>query len=160
MQNLRSLGVGPYMSPRHYENLSVGESQTAGQYEVTREEIVRFARRWDPQPFHVDETAAGKTHFGELIASGWHTAAVAMRLGVRELFGYVATRCALGASDLRWPHPVYPGDWLTARLTIVEKRASESRPDLGIIKTKWELINEHGQQVFHVVGTSFVKRDD
>jgi len=146
------------MTIQYFEDLSVGTVETSGQYEVTKSEIVEFASQWDPQPFHTDETAAEESLFGELVASGWHTAAIAMRLAVVGFFDDVATTGSPGADDLRWPTPVRPGDTLTLHIEIIEKRASESNPEVGIIKTRWQVFNQDDEEVFHIVGTTFLKR--
>ncbi|QCC52517.1 MaoC family dehydratase [Halapricum salinum] len=107
--------------PTTYEDLTVGDTETFGSYTVTREEIVEFAEQYDPQPFHVDPEAAADSPFGGLVASGWHTASMTMRLLVTGILQEADTRGALGVDEMRWLAPVRPGDTLTARTEIVEK---------------------------------------
>ncbi len=106
---------------RQFEDISVGETDSFGRYEVTAEEVVDFAERYDPQPFHTDPEAAAETSFGGLVASGWHTAAMTMRLLVENLLSEVATRGALGVDDLRWRVPVRPGQTLTVETEVLAK---------------------------------------
>ncbi|MCU4718486.1 MaoC family dehydratase [Halapricum hydrolyticum] len=112
--------------PIYFEDLSVGDTETFGTYTVTREEIVEFARQYDPQPFHVDPEAAAQSPFGGLVASGWHTTAMTMRVLVDGFLARAATRGALGVDELRWYDPVRPGDTLSARSEVL---ATESWSD-------------------------------
>lgn len=112
--------------PIYFEDLSVGDTETFGSYTVTREEIVEFARQYDPQPFHVDPEAAAQSPFGGLVASGWHTTAMTMRVLVDDFLARAATRGALGVDELRWYDPVRPGDTLSARSEVL---ATESWSD-------------------------------
>jgi acyl dehydratase len=105
--------------PIYFEDLAVGDTESLGTYTVTREEIVEFARQYDPQPFHADPEAAAESPFGGLVASGWHTAAMTMRLLVEGFLRKSAARGALGVDELRWFDPVRPGDTLTTRTEIV-----------------------------------------
>ncbi|QSG09728.1 MaoC family dehydratase [Halapricum desulfuricans] len=105
--------------PIYFEDISVGETETFGSYTVSRDEIVEFARQYDPQPFHVDGEAAAESPFGGLVASGWHTAAMTMRVLVDGFLERAATRGALGVDELRWYDPVRPGDTLSARTEVV-----------------------------------------
>jgi acyl dehydratase len=107
-------------SVKQFEDISVGETDSFGGYEVTSEEVVEFAERYDPQPFHTDPEAAAETPFGGLVASGWHTAAMTMRLLVDNVLSGIATRGALGVDELRWRSPVRPGQTLTVETEIVE----------------------------------------
>jgi len=107
--------------PTTFEDLSVGDTETFGSYTVTREEIIGFAEQYDPQPFHVDPEAAEQSPFGGLVASGWHTASMTMRMLVIGLLQEADTRGALGVDELRWLAPVEPGDTLTARTEVVGK---------------------------------------
>jgi acyl dehydratase len=113
----------------YYEDITVGSSNKFGNYEATREEVMRFAETYDPQPFHLDDNAAAATHFGRLSASGWHTCAMTMRMMVDNM--KVQKQAGLGSpgvDNLRWVKPVYPGDTLTCRTEVLEKRRSKSRP--------------------------------
>jgi acyl dehydratase len=118
----------------YFEDLTVGEERTFGTYEVTREEIVEFARKYDPQPMHVDEAAAEESMFGEIVASGWHVAAMCMRLLVENFLADSGAMGSPGVDELRWHEPVRPGDELAVETEIMEKRPSESRPDRGIVR--------------------------
>jgi acyl dehydratase len=108
------------MDTIYFEDLSVGETEHLGTYDVTREEIVEFAERYDPQPFHVDADAAEASSFGGLVASGWHTASMTMRVLVDEHFSRAASHGALGVDELQWREPVRPGDVLGVRTTVEE----------------------------------------
>jgi acyl dehydratase len=118
----------------YFEDLTVGEERTFGTYEVTREEIVEFAEQYDPQPMHVDEAAAEESMFGEIVASGWHVAAMCMRLLVENFLADSGAMGSPGVDELRWHEPVRPGDELAVETEIMEKRPSESRPDRGIVR--------------------------
>jgi acyl dehydratase len=118
----------------HYEAVEIGETDSFGSYEVTREEVLSFGTQYDPQPFHTDPEAAEESMFGGLVASGWHTAAMCMRLLVEN---YLADSKALGSpgvDELRWHEPVRPGDDLHVETEIVGKRRLDSRPDRGLVR--------------------------
>ena len=132
------------MQPRYFEDFGPGETYELGSHTVTAEEIVAFARQWDPQPFHVDAEAAAASPFGGLIASGWHTCALWMRLYVTSLLGEAAGLGSPGVEELRWLAPVRPGDTLSARLTVLEATPSERRPDRGTIRSRGEMLNGDG----------------
>src|SRR3982751_4531325 len=117
---------------RYFEDLEIGAETDFGSYDVTREEVLEFARKYDPQPFHLSDEAAAKTHFGRLSASGWHTAAMTMAVIARKVVG--ENQAGLGSpgiDELRWLKPVYPGDTLDVASRIVELRPSRSQPALG-----------------------------
>jgi len=127
----------------YFEDLEVGEETYFGSYEVTREEVLEFARKYDPQPFHLSDEEAAKTHFGRIAASGWHTTAMTMAVIAR----YVVTheQAGLGSpgiDELRWKKPVYPGDTLHVRGTITEKTLSRSRPEMGSYRTQTIVTNQ------------------
>jgi acyl dehydratase len=109
---------------------------------VTAEDIKRFAREFDPQPFHLDETAARGSFFGELVASGWHTACLTMRMLVDSEFKAANGLIGAGFDELRWPHPVRPGDELRVETEVLEVRASRSRPDIGFVKFRMTTLNQ------------------
>lgn len=136
---------------RYWENFTVGETTDVGTVDVTREEIVEFAQRYDPQPFHVDEAAAEDGPYGGLIASGWHTGAMWMRLYVDAMLGSAASMGSPGLEELRWLAPVRPGDTLHARLTVLEATQSERRPDRGTIRSRGEMVNQDGVTVMSMV---------
>lgn len=118
---------------RYYEDLTVGNQRNLGSVTADREEMIAFADRYDPQPFHVDPVAAEESHFGGLVASGWYTAALCMRRLVEEELSESAAKGALGIKELRWPAPVRPTDELLVTTTVADKRLSTSRPDAGIV---------------------------
>lgn len=133
---------------RYFDDIEVGEETEFGHYDVTREEILEFARKYDPQPFHLSDEAAAKTHFGRLAASGWHTAAMTMsvivgHIGEDEQAGLGSP----GVDELRWLKPVHPGDRLTVRGTIVDKTPSRSKPHIGTIRTRTVVTNQDGADV-------------
>ncbi|GGL55717.1 MaoC family dehydratase [Halocalculus aciditolerans] len=144
----------------YYEDLSVGDVESFGSYEVTEAEVVEFAERYDPQWFHTDPEAAEESIYGGLIASGWHTASMTMRLLVDGHFTNAASLGAAGLEELRWPNPTRPGDVLTAEIEILEKRVSESNPDRGIVTTKTTTTNEEGETKLQMVSVVFYQRRD
>jgi acyl dehydratase len=119
---------------RYFEDYRVGMVDEFGDIRVSAEEIVAFARRYDPQPMHVGP--------GEVIASGWHTAAMVMRLFVEHYLSKVATLPSPGIDELRWMHPVRPGDTLRVRVTVTETHLSRSKPDRGIVRSLVEVLNQ------------------
>lgn len=131
----------------YLEDLRSGATIELGTCTVSEEEIIAFARAYDPQPFHIDPAAAAATPFGGIIASGWHTCALTMRLMVDNLLLRSASLGSPGIEQLRWTKPVRPGDTLSARVTVLEVRASQSRPDRGTVKIRTEVHNQHGEQV-------------
>ncbi|AHG03983.1 acyl dehydratase [Halobacterium sp. DL1] len=129
----------------YYEDLSVGDTMQFGTYEVTAEEIVAFAEQYDPQWFHVDaERAREESHFGDLAASGWHTAAMSMRLLVDEHLSEAGSLGAIGVDELRWPNPTFPGESLSVTIEVLSKRPMESDPSRGIVRTKLTTTNQDG----------------
>ena len=134
-----------------FEDFEPGRVFELGAREVTEEEIVAFARAWDPQPFHVDPEAAQESIFCGLIASGWHTGAMWMRLYVDSLLVGAASMGSPGIEELRWLAPVRPGDTLKGRLTVLEATPSERRPDRGTIRIRGEMINQDGVIVMSMV---------
>jgi acyl dehydratase len=132
---------------RYFEDYHVGMVDEFGEVHVTGEEIVEFARRYDPQTMHIDPEAAAKGPFGGLIASGWHTAAMIMRLFVENYLSKVATLPAPGIDELRWTRPVRPGDRLRVRVTVTEARRSQSKPDRGMVRSLVEVLNQNGEVV-------------
>jgi acyl dehydratase len=132
---------------RYFEDYSVGTVDEFGDVLVTAEEIIEFARRYDPQTMHVDAVAAATGPFGGLIASGWHTASLTMRLFVEHYLSKVATLPSPGIDELRWVRPVRPGDTLRMRVTVLEARRSKSKPDRGIVRSLVEVLNQNGEVV-------------
>jgi acyl dehydratase len=144
--------------PRYWEDYEVGKKFPLGSTSFTEQEIVDFARHYDPQAFHIDAEAARQSMFGGIIASGWHVAAKMMRLFVDN---YVDHRTALGSpglDELRWLMPVRPGDTLTGWVECADKVASKSKPALGIIHERWLVINQKGELVMTTKGINMVRR--
>jgi len=129
----------------YYEDVESGDTRKYGEREVTKKEMVEFAEKYDPQPFHVDEEAARESFFGELIASGWFTASVVMRMTVDHSLDDRASMGALGVGDLRWHRPVYPGDTLSVRDEVVEKEPRDE--STGLVRYKKEVLNQNGEVV-------------
>jgi acyl dehydratase len=147
--------------PGHtFEDFEPGSVHDLGSHTVTAEEIVAFARQWDPQPFHVDPAAAEASVFGGLIASGWHTGSLWMRLYVDSMLGDSAGRGSPGIEELRWLAPVRPGDTLTGRLTVLEASPSERDPTRGTVRIRGEMVNQDGVTVLSMVSRGhFARRD-
>lgn len=144
----------------YFEDLEVGAERYFGSYEVTREEVLEFARKYDAQPFHLSDEAAAKTHFGRMSASGWHTAAMVMAVTVKY-FTEHEPQAGLGSpgiDELRWRRPVYPGDTLHVHTKIVEKTPSRSKPDLGSYRTDTVVKNQHGDAVMTFTSIVLIKR--
>ena len=143
----------------YFEDLEVGVEQLFGHYDVTREEVLEFARKYDPQPFHLSDEAAAKTHFGRIAASGWHTGAMSMRVLVDATGGEPqASLGSPGIDELRWLKPVYPGDRLEVRGRIVDKTASRSKPGLGSFRTETTVTNQDGAAVMRYISIVLIKR--
>lgn len=143
----------------YFDDLVVGQTFQAGPIEMTRARIVAFGIEFDPQPQHLDEAAAAESMFGELVASGWHTAAVTMRLMVDGASpGLAAGAMGAGIEGMSWPVPVRPGDVLSASSEIMELRESRSRPDRGILKMKTTTTRQDGTVVQVMTGTILVPR--
>lgn len=132
---------------RYFEDFHAGDVYDLGSRAVTREEILDFARQFDPQYFHVDEERAKESIYGGLIASGWHTAAMTMRLACDAIVLQSASMGSPGLDELRWVRPVRPGDTLTARMEILSARASQSKPDRGIVNSQVIVANQDGETV-------------
>lgn len=142
-----SAPFGTPIDERYFEDYVTGRVHEFGSIQVAEAEVVEFARRYDPQPFHADPEAAKRTPFGGLIASGWHTAGLMMRLVVDHYLSHVASLASPGVDELRWTQPVRPGDTLSVRATVLEARRSQSKPDRGIIRTLFEVLNQRGEVV-------------
>jgi acyl dehydratase len=141
---------------RYFEDYATGAVYEYGYASVSEAEILAFAERFDPQPIHTDPRFAAGGPFGGLIASGWHTASLAMRLVVDHYVSGVASLASPGVDELRWPAPVRPGDSLRLRTTILETRRSRSKPDRGLIRTRAELLNQHDQSVLSLVAMNLI----
>lgn len=149
----------PAAAPTRYlEDFEPGAVYEAGTVQVTEAEIVEFAARYDPQPFHVDRDAARASIYGGLIASGWHTVALTMRLLVDNVFNTAASMGSPGIDELRWLLPVRPGDVLSPRVIVLETRPSRSKPDRGILRFRVEVTNQAGELAMTMVGAAFIGR--
>ncbi|MBY8822745.1 MaoC family dehydratase [Sphingomonas colocasiae] len=144
---------------QYFEDIEVGSKTQFGRYEVTRDEVIEFARKFDPQPFHLSDEAAAQTYFGRIAASGWHTASISMSMIVAHL---ETTKQAglggLGIDDLRWWKPVYPGDTLRCEIEILEKTESRSKPDRGTYRSRLSVFNQDGEKVMSYVNTALIRR--
>ena len=142
----------------YYEDIEVGSKQAFGSYKVTLDEVRSFASAYDPQPFHLDEEAAAATHFGRISASGWHTCAMTMRMLVENMkLNAQAGLGSPGVDDLRWKHPVYPGDVLRVETEVLEKRRSQSRPEMGLFKSRSRTLNQDGVVVLEMVSNGMIR---
>ena len=140
----------------YFEDYAPGAAYECGSVSIDKASIVAFAKEFDPQPFHVDPVAAAAGPYGGLIASGWHTAALVMRLLVDNYLAAESSLGSAGLDELRWPHPVRPGDTLRVRATVVESRQSLSKPDRGIVKTMVEATNAGGATVMRATAINFI----
>lgn len=142
---------------QYFEDIAVGTRSSFGRYEVTRDEVLEFARKYDPQSFHMDDEAAARTHFGRLSASGWHTCAMVMSMLVENLkTNRQAGLGSPGVDELRWIKPVYPGDTLRCETEILSKRQSESRPEMGFFKSKLTVFNQNDEIVMTMVSNGII----
>jgi acyl dehydratase len=142
----------------YWEDLQPGTVRDLGSVSPTAEEIKAFAVQFDPQPFHVDEEAAKDSIFGSLCASGWHTCSLAMRLTVTNFLRDAASLGSPGLDNLRWTKPVYPGDVLSLKHRTLESRPMKSRPDVGLVLSRWEMSNQHGEPVLQMEGWGMFRR--
>jgi acyl dehydratase len=143
---------------RYFEDFAVGEVYELGVRSLSQEQIIAFARDYDPQPFHVDPMAAKSSMFGTLIASGWQTIAVFMSLLVNGLLNDTASMGSPGVENIQWLKPVKPGDRLAGRIRVLESIPSKSRPDRGIVKTQGEMTNQNGDLVMTIRAVNFFGR--
>jgi len=142
----------------YLEDFVPGSVREFGPAVVGEAEIIEFARRYDPQPIHTDPEWARTGPFGGLIASGWHTAAVAMRLLVDQYLPTAASLASPGIDELRWLRPVRPGDELRVRVTVIESRPSRSKPDRGLLRSRIEVLEPDGSAVMTMIGMNIVRR--
>ncbi len=143
---------------RYFEDLTVGEVSEGGEYLVTEEEIVSFAQQYDPQAFHLDKKAAEASPFGGLVASGWHTAAIGMRLSLGLQIEEGAFVGSPGVDELRWLAPVRPQDVLSARLELLDLRPSQSKPQIGSAFFQLSLKNQEGVEVMRAKTIGLIRR--
>jgi acyl dehydratase len=149
------------MSLRYFEDFQVmgdGVSVDIGSHVFSAEDIIEFARTYDPQPMHTDPERARSSIYGGLIASGWHTAATYMRLLVDSVIVGAESLGSPGVENLRWLRPVRPGDTLRGRFTVLEARTSQSRPDRGIVRSRGEMVNQNDEVVMEVEAVNFFAR--
>jgi len=145
---------------KYWEDFQIGERAELGRHTFTEDEIVEFGRRYDPQPFHVDVENARRSAFGGLIASGWQTCAIGMRLMVE---GYIRQTVSLGSpgiENIRWLKPVRPGDTIAYSRIVLESRASTTRKGVGLVKHRWEAVNQRGELVLTMEGWGMFGRKD
>lgn len=142
---------------RYFDDYTAGEEIHFGHYEVTEQEIIAFATQYDPQYFHTDPVAAKDSHFGGLVASGWMTGAIMMRMMVDGFISRQASMGSPGLEELRWLLPVRPGDQLRAKATVESTRRSKSKPDRGVIHVLWEVFNQNDDAVMQVRGMGMYK---
>ena len=148
------------MSERYLEDFAVGQVFGSGRLRIDKERMVAFAAEFDPQPFHLDEAAAGRSVFGGLAASGWHTAAVTMRLMIATELKPAGGFVGAGLDECRWPRPVRPGDELRVECEVIEVRPSKSRPEQGLIKLRTTTLNQDDEAVLvHVVNMVVLRRN-
>lgn len=148
---------------RYFEDMKIGEvTHSSRSYKVTREEVIEFASKYDPQPFHLDDDAARETFFGRLSASGWHTGAMTMRLMVETWRDQEPTASlgSPGIDELKWVKPVYPGDEIRVVMTLIAKRRMKSRSDMGLTKSRQEVFNQNDELVMRMVSNGLIKVRD
>lgn len=143
---------------RWYEDFAVGETIPLGTREMTREAIVDFAKKYDPQPMHLDEAAGRASLLGDLAASGWHTACTLMRLFVDGLLSHTASLGSPGIRTLKWLKPVKAGDVLTASLVVLDARTSANRPRLGLLEGRFDVVDQTGTKVLLMEATLMIER--
>ncbi|HML07138.1 MAG TPA: MaoC family dehydratase [Xanthobacteraceae bacterium] len=147
------------MTELYFEDFAVGQTFTdSGRLRVEKDEIIAFAKKFDPQFFHLDEEAARSSIFGGLVASGWHTAAMTMRLLTEREAKPVGGTIGLGFEELHWPIPVRPGDELRVEGEVIAMRPSNSRPDYGLLKMRTRTLNQHGEVVQEIINKAIVPR--
>ena len=142
----------------YFEDIVVGTRASFGSYQVTRDEVIAFASRYDPQAFHLDDAAAAATHFGRLSASGWHTCAMTMSMVVANMAeSQHAGLGSPGVDELRWLKPVYPGDTLRCETEVIEKTPSRSRPEMGSFRSKMTVFNQHDEAVMRFTSIGLIR---
>jgi acyl dehydratase len=143
----------------YFEDVEVGAERLFGHYDVTREEVLDFARKYDPQPFHLSDEEAAKTHFGRIAASGWHTCAMTMAVIARAVVDdNQAGLGSPGVDELRWLKPVYPGDRISVRGKIVDKTPSRSKPEIGSVRTETTVTNQDDVAVMRFTSIVLMRR--
>jgi acyl dehydratase len=140
------------MAKLYWEDFRVGDMLAMGSHTFSEEEIIAFAQQYDPQPFHIDPIAARESFFKGLIASGWHTVAIAMRLTVQSYLTRAVSLGSPGVDNVRWLAPVRPGDTVSYRRVVLDSRASSSKPGVGLVRSRVEALNQDGQTVMTFEG--------
>lgn len=151
-------GMTSPLDDRWFEDYKPGAVYEYGYATLTEDELLDFARKFDPQPIHIDPAYAASGPFGGLIASGWHTAGLMMRLLADNYLSKVASLASPGVDELRWPHPVRAGDVLRLRVEIVEARESRSKPGRGVVRTRAELLNQDDVVVMSLLAVNMVAK--
>ena len=147
------------MSYKYYwEDFAPGQVRETGGHSLSEDEIIEFARKYDPQPFHIDRDKAKQSALGGLIASGWQTAGLCMRMLCDLYLLESASMGSPGVDEVRWVKPVRPGDTLRLKSTVLETRASASRPDMGTVRSRSEVYNQRGELVMHMSGVGMFRR--
>ncbi len=149
--------VPPPIDTRYFEDYVPGSVFEYGTITVNQADVIEFAQRFDPQPFHIDPAAAARGPFGGLIASGWHTASLMMRLFVDHYLSSVASLGSPGVDELRWTRPVRPGDSLRVRVSVLDARRSRSKPDRGIVRSHVEVLNQDGEVVMSLKALNLLR---
>ena len=142
----------------YWEDFPVGQVREFGGKTMTTGEIIDFARQFDPQPFHLSEEAGRNSLFGSLCASGWHTCALAMRMMCDEYLLEAASLGSPGLENIRWIKPVRPGDTLHVRTVVLEARPLDSKPHVGLVRTRWEMLNQNNEEVMQMEGYGMFRR--
>lgn len=142
----------------YWEDFHVGRTIESGNIPISEEEIVHFARQYDPQPFHIDKAAAADSSFGGIVASGWHTCSLAMRLICDSYLLEAASNGSPGIEKLQWLKPVRPGDTLQLRVRVLESRLSASKPTIGLVRSQWQMFNQDNECVMSMEGYSMIRR--
>ncbi len=147
------------MSTHYFEDFHVGDTLELGETaQITADEIITFARQFDPQPFHLDAEQAKESLFGQLVASGWHTTSLMMRLLVDGLLNHTISMGSPGVDEVRWLRPLRPGDTLRARFSVLETTPSKSRPTMGVVRSKIEAFNQDAELIMTLEGIHFIGR--
>jgi len=141
----------------HYEDFPEGHVIPFGTYHLSKDEVIAFAREWDPQPFHLDEDEAKRSVLGGLAASGWQSSAILVRLAVEAYANKSAAMASNSMEEGKWLKPVFAGETLTGRATVLSRRVSAKRPEMGVLKMKFELLNMAGELKVEITGVQFMK---
>ena len=144
----------------YWEDFPVGNVREFGGVTLTADAIIDFARQFDPQPFHLSEEAGKHSLFGGLVASGWHTGALAMRMMCDDYLLEAASLGSPGLENIRWLKPVRPGDTLHIRSVVLEARPLDSKPHVGLLRTRWEMLNQNNEEVMQMEGYGMFQRRD